>query len=119
MVTKIAIEVTHKPRPGGEIYFRWADCGAEKNINADATGRGDRGEAARALCVRMAGRGEGHSTKVEIILEKREGGTLLRLREYGFLDSDASRKHMVGNASGWGEALTLVKIWLEHGIHYN
>jgi len=58
-------------------------------------------------------------TTVEIVLEEREGGTLLRLREYGFLDTDGGRKHMVGNATGWGEALALVKIWLEHGIHYN
>ena len=65
------------------------------------------------------GHEEGTVTTVEIILEEGEGGTLLRLREYGFIDSHAGRKHMVGNASGWGEALTLVKIWLEHGIHYN
>ena len=106
-------------RPGGEIYFRWADWGPEKNINMDATGRVIEAKRPERFVYEWPGDEKGTFTTVEIILEEREGGTLLRLREYGFLDTDGGRKHMVGNASGWGEALTLVKIWLEHGIHYN
>src|SRR3989442_13675255 len=110
MVTKIAIEVTHKPQPGGEIYFRWADWGAEKNINADATGRVIEAKRPERLCT--------HGRARRRAREARRWNALA-LARVRLLDSDAGRKHMVGNASGWGEALTLVKIWLEHGIHYN
>jgi uncharacterized protein YndB with AHSA1/START domain len=57
----------------------------------------------------------GSESTVEIIFEAREGGTLVKLREFGF----RTVENVVENAGGWGEALTLAKFWLEHGIATN
>jgi uncharacterized protein YndB with AHSA1/START domain len=57
-------------------------------------------------------------TTVEFDLEEREGGTLLRLREHGFAPSAKGRKSFEGNSLGWGEAATLIKFYVEHGVSY-
>jgi uncharacterized protein YndB with AHSA1/START domain len=100
-------------RPGGAMLFRWVDWGAEKNINEEAPGRVVEAKRPERFVFQWGKPGE--ETTVEIILEEREGGTLLKLREYGFRTIEG----LVGNASGWGEALTLVKFWIEHGIAVN
>jgi hypothetical protein len=45
-------------------------------------------------------------------LTEREGGTLVQVREHGFVDI----KNALGNSVGWGEAFTLAKFWVERGI---
>ncbi|MGH2492552.1 MAG: SRPBCC domain-containing protein [Candidatus Limnocylindria bacterium] len=100
-------------RPGGAMLFRWVDWGPEKTINESAPGRVI--EAKRPERFVFEWGGPGKETTVEVVLEEREGGTLLKLREYGFQEID----NAIGNAGGWGEALTLVKFWLEHGIAIN
>jgi uncharacterized protein YndB with AHSA1/START domain len=100
-------------KPGGAMLFRWVDWGAEKTINQEAPGRVL--EAIRPERFVFQWGEAGEETTVEIILEEREGGTLLKLREYGFHKIE----NVIDNASGWGQALTLVKFWLEHGIAVN
>jgi len=100
-------------RPGGAMLFRWVDWGAEKTINQEAPGRVLEAKRPERFVFQWGEAGE--ETTVEIILEEREGGTLLKLREYGFRKIE----NVVDNASGWGQALTLVKFWLEHGIAVN
>lgn len=100
-------------RAGGAMMFRWVDWGPEKTINEEAPGRVIEAKRPERFVFQW---GEpGKETTVEVVLEEREGGTLLKLREYGFRKID----NAIGNASGWGEALTLVKFWLEHGIAIN
>ena len=100
-------------RPGGAMLFRWVDWGPERNINEQGPGRVI--EAKRPERFVFAWGKPEEETTVEIVLEEREGGTLLKLREYGFRKIE----NLVGNAGGWGEALTLVKFWVEHGIAIN
>jgi uncharacterized protein YndB with AHSA1/START domain len=100
-------------RPGGAMLFRWVDWGPEKTINEDAPGRVL--EAKRPERFVFEWGRPGNETTVEIVLEEREGGTLLKLREYGFREI----RNAMGNASGWGQALTLLKFWLEHAIAIN
>jgi len=100
-------------RPGGTMLFRWVDWGPEKTINQEAPGRVLEAKRPERFVFQWGETGE--ETTVEIVLEEREGGTLLKLREYGFRKID----NVVDNASGWGQALTLAKFWLEHGIAVN
>jgi uncharacterized protein YndB with AHSA1/START domain len=95
------------------MLFRWVDWGPEKDINQEAPGRVIEAKRPERFVFEWGKPGE--ETTVEIVLEEREGGTLLKLREYGFRDLGSA----MGNASGWGEALTLVKFWIEHGIAIN
>jgi len=100
-------------RPGGAMVFRWVDWGPEKTINQEAPGRVLEAKRPERFVFQWGETGE--ETTVEIVLEEREGGTLLKLREYGFRKIE----NVVDNASGWGQALTLAKFWLEHGIAVN
>ena len=100
-------------RPGGAMLFRWADWGPEKNINQEAPGRVIETKRPERFVFQWGAPGQ--ETTVEVVFEEREGGTLLKLREYGF----RTIENVVDNASGWGEALTLVKFWIEHGIAIN
>lgn len=100
-------------RPGGAMRLQWVDWGAERDINQTVHGRVVEAKRPERFVYQW---GEpGLESTVEIVLEEREGGTLLRLREYGFHKIES----LVENAGGWGEALTLVKFWVEHGIAIN
>ena len=57
-------------------------------------------------------------TTVELDLEEREGGTLLRLREHGFMPTAKGLESFGGNSLGWGEVTTLLKLYVEHGLSY-
>jgi uncharacterized protein YndB with AHSA1/START domain len=59
-----------------------------------------------------------YATTVEINIASAEDGTIVRLREYGFADSESGLDAVLNCAAGWGEALTLLKFYLEHGVHY-
>jgi uncharacterized protein YndB with AHSA1/START domain len=100
-------------RPGGALLFRWVDWGAEREITADVPGRVKEAKRPERLVFEW---GEpGNESTVEIVFEPRDGGTLVKLREFGFRKIE----NVVENAGGWGEALTLAKFWLEHGIATN
>jgi hypothetical protein len=47
-----------------------------------------------------------------------EEGTVIRLREFGYYDTPSGRAALIECAAGWGEALTLLKYWVDHGIRY-
>jgi hypothetical protein len=53
---------------------------------------------------------------VTLTLDTVAGGTVVRVFERGFADSASGLRTLVGNATGWGEALTLLKFRLEHGV---
>jgi uncharacterized protein YndB with AHSA1/START domain len=61
---------------------------------------------------------KGHPTKVTIVITPVENGSVVTLRETGYPDTDIAKQIMLGCATGWGEALTLLKFYLEHGIKY-
>lgn len=100
-------------QPGGALLFRWVGWGAEREITADVPGRVKEAKRPERLVFEW---GEpGNESTVEIVFEPRDGGTLVKLREFGFRKIE----NVVENAGGWGEALTLAKFWLEHGIATN
>ena len=104
-------------RPGGKLTLRWRGWGAERDINTNRD------------CVLLEvlppklfvfqwGDPPDTTTTVEFNLEERDGGTLLRLREHGFAPTTKGRESFEGNSLGWGEAATLIKFYVEHGVRY-
>lgn len=62
--------------------------------------------------------GQKMRSKVEFHLESKYGGTIVHVKEFGYPKSDEGFASMLECASGWGEAVTLLKFYLEHGIVY-
>jgi len=62
---------------------------------------------------------EGGATEVKLSLKEVDDGTLLSVRESGYEDSKEGREAIVNCSTGWGEAITLIKIYAEHKISYN
>jgi uncharacterized protein YndB with AHSA1/START domain len=101
-------------RPGGRILFRWHEWGPDKVTD---TAGGPVLEAKRPERFVFQW-WEDHYTTVEMDFEAVEGGTILRVREHGYADTAEGRRRCLLCATGWGEALTLIKFYVEHGIRY-
>ncbi|MBD3256890.1 hypothetical protein GF377_00560 [candidate division GN15 bacterium] len=57
-------------------------------------------------------------TRVTFDLEAKHGGTVVTVTEEGYPDNDEGRDMAMECATGWGEAVTLLKFFVEHGITY-
>lgn len=106
-----------EPREGGHIKFRWRNWGADK-VSSDDGGPVIEADRPRRFVYKWFPAGEEYSTTVEMDFEPVEEGTIIRLREYGYRDDPRSRRAMLACATGWGEALTLLKFYVEHNIRY-
>ena len=97
---------TVDPRPGGEIRFRWRDWGPDKVTGEDG---GPILEAVkpRRFVFQWHPEDESYATTVEVDFTPTEGGTVVRLREYGYQNTQTSQRCQLDCAAGWGEALTL------------
>jgi uncharacterized protein YndB with AHSA1/START domain len=104
------------PKPGGICSFAWKDWGPDKYTLAVP---GKVLEADRPRLFAFQWGGEGKGTVVRIELEGTDTGTVLTLTESGYRDDADSRAMMLECASGWGEAITLLKFFIEHGITYS
>jgi uncharacterized protein YndB with AHSA1/START domain len=122
-------------RLGGTLTLRWVDA-AKLRHRVTLWGRvhADMEVACRIVAVEPNRRfafewsTAGHPTTVDFGLAARGEGTVVTLTEAGYLVADLGATGMTGQvaqrspfamcASGWGEALTLLKFWLEHGITY-
>lgn len=104
--------------PGGEIFFRWQDWGVDR-INVEESGQVLEAVKPERFVFQWYPDGAASfATTVEIDFETRGNDTVIRLRESGFPDTQAGRRRLLDNATGWGEALTLWKFYIEHGIRY-
>jgi uncharacterized protein YndB with AHSA1/START domain len=104
-------------RPGGKLTLRWRGWGPERDINADRECDVVEVLPPRRFVFRW-GETADMMTTVEFDLEERADGTLLRLREHGFAPTSKGRESFEGNSLGWGEASTLIKFYIEHGVRY-
>jgi uncharacterized protein YndB with AHSA1/START domain len=100
-------------KPGGKIELRWRDFGLD-HCDLDDGGPVIVAEPNRRFAFEWSP--AGHSTRVEFTLTSFGQGTVVELLETGYLGSDLVT--LVQCAVGWGEALTLLKVYLEHGIVY-
>jgi uncharacterized protein YndB with AHSA1/START domain len=108
---------TMDPRPGGSITFRWRDWGPER-ISDEGGGAVLEAIPGQRFVFQWHPDTEAYATTVEIDLEPDPQGTTVRLRESGYQDTPSGREAFTNCATGWGEALTLLKFYLEHSLRY-
>jgi uncharacterized protein YndB with AHSA1/START domain len=105
------------PKPNGKIVFRWKDWGPNF-YNVEAEGKVVKAERPGLFSFQWYPIGKETPTTVEFLLMKKYGGTVIELTEDGYTDSETARAMILECASGWGEALTLLKFYLEFGVIY-
>jgi uncharacterized protein YndB with AHSA1/START domain len=104
-------------RPRGEIRFRWKDWGPD-HITAEDGGPVLEAQRPERFIFQWHPDNPSYATTVEINFESCDEGTIVQLREYGYQETSPGRRALLDCATGWGEALTLLKFYVEHGIHY-
>ncbi|MFX1416470.1 MAG: SRPBCC domain-containing protein [Promethearchaeota archaeon] len=104
-------------RPGGEIKFSWKDWGPDKYTQV-SKGRVLEAERGKRFVFQWSPDNPAYVTTIQIDLEVTDEGTILRLREHGFRNTPSGRAAMAECAAGWGEAITLLKFYVEHDITY-
>jgi uncharacterized protein YndB with AHSA1/START domain len=103
--------------PGGEIRLRWVDWGPER-ITTEDGGPVLEFIPSKRFVFQWHPERHDYATTVEFDLQPVENGTILSLREHGYEDTPSARIAMLDCAAGWGEALTLLKFYLEFGVRY-
>lgn len=102
-------------RRGGLMRWHWVDWGVERG-DYTVHGRILEIERPERLVFEWWGDDESRKTTVEVTFEERADGTVIRLREFGFIDDERGERSRIENAGGWGQALTLARFWLEQGV---
>jgi uncharacterized protein YndB with AHSA1/START domain len=102
-------------RPGGRIVFRWHEWGPDR-VSGEDGGVVVAAERPGRFVFRWSPDEPGYATTVELSFTRTREGTAVRVREHGYRDTPAGRRKMLECAAGWGEALTLMKLWVERGI---
>ncbi len=103
------------PGPGGKIRLRW------KNFGAGRWTLEDGGEVLEAVPSRRfvfkwtPGKSE---TTVAFDIKPHRNGSMITVTEHGYTSDPEDIQAMLGCATGWGEALTLLKFYLESGLRY-
>ncbi len=97
----------------GEITLRWKAFGAQKQDFVDG---GKIVEAKPNSSFVFQWCPGVNVTTVRFTLTEYQDGTLVRLKEDGYSTSEKDLIACVQCATGWGEALTLLKFYLEHNI---
>jgi uncharacterized protein YndB with AHSA1/START domain len=98
-------------RPGGAMLFRFVDWGPDR-INAEFQGRVIEARRPERFVFQWGTEKPEAATTVELVFDEHECGTLVRVREFGFVDLPSALE----NSSGWGVALTLAKFWVERAL---
>ena len=104
-------------RPGGEIQWRWQNWGPN-HVTAEDGGSILEATRPKRFVFQWHPDSPDYTTTVEFTLEAVDDGTIVRLRESGYHDTPSGRSAILDCASGWGEALTLLKFYVEHGVRY-
>ena len=105
------------PHPGGRIVFRWKDWGPNF-YTTSAEGKVLEIKKPTRFVFQWYPVTRDNPTKIEFDLSEQHGGTIVDLHESGYPDTPESRAMILECASGWGEALTLLKFYIEHGVTY-
>lgn len=104
-------------KAGGEIRFRWQEWGPDKVTTEDG-GTILEAEPHTRFVFQWSPDGPSYVTTVAINFEPTGDDTVIRLREWGYHDTPSGRRAMLNCACGWGEALALWKMYVEHGVRY-
>lgn len=105
------------PQPGGKIVWRWKDWGPNFYCGK-AEGKVLRAKKPTTFAFQWYPVGRDNPTTVTFELTGEHGGTVVLLTEAGYPDTPESREMILECATGWGEALTLLKFYIEKGVVY-
>ena len=102
---------------GGKMLFRWKNWGPHQYEGEDI---GEIVEISEPSVFKFQWHKDANipPTTVAFELKSLGGGTHLLLTETGYLDDELGRGWMLSCATGWGEAIALLKMYLEHGVAY-
>jgi uncharacterized protein YndB with AHSA1/START domain len=101
-------------KPGGIILFKWVDWGPDE-VNSETTCPIIEVKAPERIVFKWW---EDHYTTVELNFEEVDEGTKVTLKEFGYQNTDEGHRRCLECATGWGEALTLLKFYVEHNLRY-
>ncbi|MFW9923869.1 MAG: SRPBCC domain-containing protein [Candidatus Thorarchaeota archaeon] len=101
-------------KPGGKFIFRWINWGPEK-VTTEANAVVVEINPPERFVFKWW---EDHYTTIEMDFIETGEGTIVSLKETGYEDSKEGHRRCLECATGWGEALTLLKFYVEHGIVY-
>jgi uncharacterized protein YndB with AHSA1/START domain len=105
-------------RKGGRIVFRWKDFGVDR-LSTEDGGPVVEAEPGRVFAFEWHPAGPGRPTTVRFRFSPFGPGTRVDMTERGFpTDSEEGLKSALVVAVGWGEALTLLKYYLEQPQGY-
>lgn len=104
-------------RAGGKINLRWKDWGLDHYTGENGGPVLEAKRPERFVFQWKADSGL-YDTTVEINFESVNEGTVVHLIEYGYEDSPIGMQDFLNRVSGWAEALTLMKFFVEHGLRY-
>jgi uncharacterized protein YndB with AHSA1/START domain len=104
-------------QPGAPMTWRWEKWGVDE-VTAEGAGKIIEADAPhRFVFTWENGSGPQQST-VTILLSPHPDGTRVDLTDVGYPDTPEGRRALMNCAGGWGEALTLLKFFVEHGLRY-
>jgi uncharacterized protein YndB with AHSA1/START domain len=109
------------PAAGEVVTWRWRDWGPDKGSAEDDLLVVEADPPRRFVFRWHPAKGPGgepHRTTVAVDFEPADEGTVVRLRESGYHDTPDDLATCLDCAAGWGEALTLLKFYVEHGVTY-
>lgn len=104
-----------EPKAGGVCNFAWKDWGPDSYT---LTAPGSVLEVIQDRRFVFQWGKEGEETRITFDLAAEFGGTVLTLTEEVYMDTPNRRAMSLECATGWGEAATLMKFYIEHGITY-
>jgi len=104
-------------RPGGRINFRWENWGLDR-YTGELGGPVLEAQRPERFVFQWKVDYGSYNTTVAIDFEAVKEGTVVRLTEYGYENDSLMIKNMLNRASGWAQALTIMKFYLEHGVTY-
>ncbi|GAC1617613.1 MAG: hypothetical protein NVS4B7_09930 [Ktedonobacteraceae bacterium] len=105
--------------PQGTIWFRWQNWGPD-HITTEDVGTVLEAQRPQRFMFQWDADDPYRAITVEFKLASISDGedTVVRLKAYGYHNTPASLKALADHAASWGEALTLLKFYVEHGIRY-
>ncbi|MGB5108045.1 MAG: SRPBCC domain-containing protein [Candidatus Zixiibacteriota bacterium] len=106
------------PRPGGEIVFRWKDRGPQK-YTVNAEGKVHRAERPHIFVFERYPVGREHPTIITFERKAQDDATVVSITESGYPNTPDGRAMILECASGWDEAVTLLKFYFEYGVTYH
>lgn len=102
-------------RVGGKLHLRWQDWGVlhetVENVCEIIAIKPNHTFAFQWACGSVP-------TQVTFTLKPQGSGTVVKVSDAGHAPTPEDLRICLGCASGWGEALTLLKFYLEYGVVY-